>query len=134
MNVGSVVLFAGVAAVAAAGAVVAGTNASLAIPAAAVAVGASAFLLLSVFDRFAWPTAPPPSPARESATRIRDAIAAGRHGRREILAVLDSLERSGFGLVTPTLTPEELDHLLTESSEEFRRYIDARVRDLERRT
>ena len=134
MKVGSVILIGIIAVVASAGAVVAGTNADLAIPAAAVAVGASAFLLLAVFDRLAWSTTAPATSARTATTRVREAIAAGKHGRRELIALLDSLERSGYGLATPVLPAETLDQLLAASPEEFRRYLDARVRDLERRT
>jgi len=134
VKVGSVILIGIIAVVASAGAVVAGTNADLAIPAAAVAVGASAFLLLAVFDRLAWSTTAPATSARTATTRVREAIAAGKHGRRELIALLDSLERSGYGLATPVLPAETLDQLLAASPEEFRRYLDARVRDLERRT
>ncbi|HYB79849.1 MAG TPA: hypothetical protein VEG66_08870 [Thermoplasmata archaeon] len=134
MNVGSVILLGIIALVASAGAVVAGANAALAIPAAAVAVGSSALLFLSVFDRLAWPASRVGTPSRAPATRVREAIAAGKHGRRELIAFLDSLERSGFGLATPVLPAEELGHLLSASPEEFRRYLESRVRELERRT
>ena len=134
MNAGSVILIGIIAVVASAGAVVAGTNAGLAIPAAAVAVGASAFLLLAVFDRLAWSSPPSATPSRTATTRVREAIAAGKHGRRELIALLDSLERSGYGLATPVLPAEKLGQLLSASPEEFRRYLDARIRELERRT
>lgn len=134
MNAGSVILIGIIAVAASAGAVVAGTNATLAISAAAVAVGSSAFLLLSVFDRIAWSAPSTGTSSRTTTTRIREAIAAGRHGRRELIALLDSLERSGFGLATPFLSAEKLDQLLSANPEEFRRYLDARVRELERRT
>jgi len=134
VNAGWVVLLGVLAVLAAAGAVVAGTNVALATSAAAVAVGSSAFLLLSVFDRLAWPSARAVTPSRASASRVRQALAAGKHGRREVLMFLDSLERSGFGLVRPVLSDEEIGRLLAASPEEFRQYLDVRVRELERRT
>ena len=134
MNAGSVIVLGVIAVLASAAAIAAGTNAPLVIPAAAVAVGSSALLLVSVFDRVAWPSPRRGAPARASSTRIRDAIAAGKGGRRELLAILDTLERSGYGPATPTRSADELDHLLAVSPEEFRRYLDARVRELERRT
>jgi len=134
MNAATVILLVLIAAAAATAAIVVGSNASLAIPAAAVAVGAAAFLLLGALDRVAWRSAGHGVPPRSSTTRLRTALAAGKHGRRELLAYLDSIERGGFGLSTPVLSMEELNRLLEEPPEEFRRYIDARVRDLERRT
>jgi len=134
MNAPTVVLLCLVAVVAAAVAILVGSNTSLAVPAAALSVGVAAFLLLAVLDRVAWPAAGRGEPPRPSVTRLRTALAAGRYGRRELLAYLDGLERGGYGLSTPVRSMEELNRLLQESPEEFRRYVDVRVRELERRT
>ena len=134
MNTGSVILIGIIAIVASAAAVAAGPNNGLAIPAAAVAVGSSAFLLLGVFDRLARSSPAPAALPRTASTRVREALAAGKHGRRELIALLDSLERRGYGLATPVLSSAESEQLLAVSPEEFRRYLDARERELERRT
>ena len=134
MNTGTVILLAILVALASAGAIVAGGNVSLEVPAAAVAVGAAALLLVGVLDRVIWPSAVAGVHARTLPTRVRVAFAAGRHGRRELIAYLDSLERSGFGVATPVLSAEELQQLLDGTPEEFRQYLDTRLRDLERRT
>ena len=134
MNTGTVVLLAILVTLASAGAIVAGTNVTLAVPAAAAAVGAAALLLVGVLDRVIWPSTTTGVHTQTLATRVRVALAAGKHGRRELIAFLDSLERSGFGLATPLLSAEELQRLLAGTPEEFRRYLDTRLRDLERRT
>jgi len=134
MNLGTVVLLGLVATLAAALAILAGPDTTFAVPAAAIAVGAAALLLLGVLERTDWSSTGARSLPSAPTTRIRRAFEAGKHGRRELIAMLDSLERSGFGTGPPGHSAEELDHLLTETPGEFRRYLDARVSDLEGRT
>jgi hypothetical protein len=134
MNTGTVVLLAIVVTIASAGAIVAGSNVTLEVPAAAIAVGAAALLLVGALDRAVRPSTEAPALPGTVSTRVRVALAAGKHGRRELLAYLDSLERSGFGVTTPVPSTEEFHHLLTGTTEEFHQYLDRRLRDLERRT
>jgi hypothetical protein len=134
MNAGTIVLLAIIVALASAGAIVAGADVAVEVPAAAIAVGAAALLLVGVLDRAVWPSTRARALPRPSSTRVRAAFAAGRHGRRELIAYLDSIERGGFGLATPVLSSEELNRLLTGTAEEFRQYLDTRLRNLERRT
>jgi hypothetical protein len=134
MNLATVVLLSVVATIAAAGAIAAGTNTTLAIPVAAVAVGAAAFLLVGVLERTVWSSPGTRSSARTPMTGVRAALGSGKPGRRELISLLDSLERSSYASGPLPLSTEELNHLLSENPEEFRRYLDARVHELEGRT
>lgn len=134
MKGATVVLLGVVAGLAAVGAILAGTNTVLAVPVGAVAVGVAALLLLSVLERTAWPSASSRSYPRSPSSSVRAAFRTGKIGRHELISLLDSLEHNSYGTVRSTVSPEELGRLLTATPEEFRRYLEARVRDLEGRT
>ena len=134
MSLSTTIFLVVVAALAAGAAILLGSNADLAIPLAAVSVGAAGFLLLDVLDRTLWPPSEPRARASAAPTRVRSAFEAGKYGRLELLALLDSLEPERVGPVGPPLTSEETAKLETASPEEFRRYLSARVTELEGRT
>jgi len=134
MNIPTIAALCLVAGLAASVAVAAGPNTAVAVPAAGVAVGVAALLLVSVLERTAWPPLRTRTSSRDRSIPIRAAFEEGKLGRRELIQILDSLERTGYGLAPPVLSAEELDHLVARSPEEFRRYLDVRVSELEGRT
>jgi len=134
MNAAATVVLCAVAIVATFFAVSAGTNAEQAVPAAAVAVGAGALLLVGIVERTRWPRprgipTVPPDPAR-----VRSMLEAGAFGRPSLVRLLDSIERTGGNPNASPASPEEIARLQTLSREKFRAYLDDRVSDLERRT
>ncbi len=134
MSRGLTVLLCVVAILAAAGAVVAGTNEALVLPEASVSVAAGALLLVGVVERTRWPAgrpapSPPPDPGH-----VRASLAAGADGRRELITLLDYLDRAEHGRHLASSSPEELVRLQALGPEKFRAYLGERVSDLERRT
>jgi len=134
MNWGLTVLLCVVALVAAALAVVAGTNEALVLPEASVSVAAAALLLVGVLGRTRWPAGrPTPTPPADPA-HVRAAFEAGVNGRRDLVTLLDYLERSELGGRLVSSTPEEIARLEALGPDKFRAYLGERVSDLERRT
>jgi len=115
-------------------AIAAGTNASVALPGAAVAVGAGALLLFEVVGRTRWPPGRPLPALPADPARVRSSLRAGEHGRPALVLLLDNLERSGGNPHRPNTPLEELTRLRALSPEEFRAYLAARVSELERQT
>lgn len=112
----------------------AGRNLEIALPAAVVAVGASALLVLEVWGL---PAATRPTArllGENPRVSVRDLFRSGRLGREEIVELLDRLERSGPDPFLPGKTPEELDRIARLPRAEFREYLRARIADLEGRT
>jgi len=134
MNLSTVVFLCVVAVLASAAAIAAGGNLGLALPAATIAVGAAALLLVAVLDRTQWPTFGGPPSEPSSTTRVQSAFQAGRAGRVELLALLDALDRESGTAPRPPLTATEVATFQSADPEQFRRYLDARIGDLERRT
>lgn len=132
MNTGVTILLCVVAVIASGLAVAAGSNASDAIPAAGVAVAAGALLLIGVAGRTRWPAgrAIPTLPADPA--RVRSSLQAGEHGRPALVLLLDNLERAARDPNRRNTTIAELARLRALSAEEFRNYLDTRVRELER--
>lgn len=134
MNLGLAVLLGIVAVVMTGIAVAAGTNQDEVIPAATVAVAAAAGLLVGVSDYTRWPrgrTIPtlPADPAR-----VRASLGAGVMGRAALISLLDALERSGGNTAAGITPPDEVKRLRSLNSPEFRKYLEVRVSDLEKRT
>jgi hypothetical protein len=115
-------------------AIAAGTNASVALPVAAVAVGAGALLLVEVVGRTRWPPGRPLPALPADPARVRSSLRAGEYGRPALVLLLDNLERSGGNPHRPNTSLDELARLRALSPEEFRRYLTARVNELERQT
>lgn len=134
MNTGVAVLLCVVAGVAAGIAVAAGTNEAVVVPAAAVAVGAGALLLVGVVEQTRWPSPRPRTASTPDLGHVRSSVGAGAHGRTELIALLDHLDRASGGPRLASRSSEELAHLQALSPEEFRAYLSARVGELERRT
>lgn len=134
MNAAWTVLLCVVVAVASALAVVAGTNETLVVPTAAVAVVAGALLLVGVVARTRWPPGRPVPTLPADPARVRSSLEAGAHGRTALVLLLDNLERSGGNPNRPNTTVEELARLRTLTRAEFREYLVARVSYLERLT
>ena len=134
MNIVATILLGVVAAVATGLAVAAGTNASLAIPAATAAVAAGALFLVGVVEQTRWPSGRPLPTVPVDPARVRSSLAAGPRGRPALVYLLDNLERSGGTMNVPVPSDAELRHLAQLSREEFRQYLTDRVNDLEGRT
>lgn len=134
MNAGTTVLLCVATAVGAGIAVAAGTNLTVIVPAAAVAVGAASLLLFGVVERVRWPEVAPVTATPADIGRVRSSMTSGAWGRADLIALLDHLDRSGAGRQLPSTSPEEVARLQRLSREEFREYLRARVSDLERRT
>jgi hypothetical protein len=134
MNQGLTALLCAVAVVAAVLAVVAGTNEALVLPEASVSVVAAALLLVGVLGRTRWPAARPiPSPPADPA-HVRASFEAGINGRRDLVTLLDYLERSERGGRMASSSPDEIARLEALGPDKFRAYLGERVSDLERRT
>jgi hypothetical protein len=134
MNVAATVFLCVVAVLATALAVVAGTNEAAVLPAALVAVAAGALLLAGVIERTRWPRVRSLPAATADPARVRSSLEAGVWGRPALISLLDNLERAGGNPTLANPSIEELARLQALSPEEFRRYLAARVNDLERRT
>jgi hypothetical protein len=134
MNAGVTVLLCVVALLGAGVAVAAGTNETIALPAAAICVGAGALLLVVVVERTHWPAGAPPRSVPADPARVRTSLRSGAFGRAELVSLLDRLDRAGGSPNLPSSSVEELERLQALSPEEFRDYLGARVGDLERRT
>ena len=134
MNVPATVLLCAIAVVASGVAIAAGSNEAVAIGAATVAVGAAALLLVGVVERTRWPRgrALPISPADPA--RVRSSLEAGIRGRTSLVELLDTLEWRAGNLERTRTSVEELERLRGLEPEEFRKYLAARVSDLERRS
>jgi hypothetical protein len=122
------------AAFAAAVAVAAGPNESLAVPAASVSVAAGALLLVGVVERTRWPSRPPVAGPTADPARVRSSFEAGARGRNELIVLLDRLERGEGERYLSYRPPEELARLQALAPEAFRQYLGDRVSDLEGRT
>ncbi len=123
-----------IAAVAIVVAIWAGRNVTIAIPAAAVAVGSGLLLLVEV-----WGIPPAARPGDVSVggsprITVRDLFRTGRLGREEIVELLDRLERAGPNPQLPGRGTEELDRISRLSRAEFRAYVRQRLGELEARS
>jgi hypothetical protein len=123
------------AVVAVAIAIAAGANLAIAVPASAGALFAvAAFLALAVRARTAdappsAPEAPPLDPAR-----VELALTSGALGRREVVELLDRLEREGPNPMLPGRPMPEVARIADLPALEFDRYVRARVEALEKAT
>lgn len=134
MNVLATVLLGTVAAIATVFAVLAGTNADQALPAAAVAVAVGGLLLLGIVGQTRWSRTPVATNPVPDPAYVRTMFEAGASGRASLASLLDALDRkSGNSNVTGSPIAE-VTRLQGLPREEFRRYLEARVSDLERRT
>lgn len=134
MNIVGTIALCIVAVIATGLAVAGGTNASVVIPAATVAVVAGALLLVGVLEQTRWPPGRPLPLLPVDPARVRSSLAAGPRGRPNLVYLLDNLERSEGVPNVPVPTDAELARLTHLSHEEFREYLLTRVSDLERRT
>lgn len=134
MNAPVTIFLCVVAVLASAWAIVAGTNTAIVVPATAVAVGAAALLLVSVVASTRWPPGRPVTGAPADPARVRSSFEAGVWGRPALVALLDNLERAAGTANFSNTSVEELDRLQALPPEEFRKYLVARVKDLEGRT
>ncbi len=116
-------------------AVWADTDLATAVPAAAVAVGATALLFVE-----AWPVVGRPvgrlrhRPTPTPNDALRAAFRSGRMGRETFVTLLDRLEREGPNPTLPIRRPSDLEPLLRLSPEDFRDYLRRRLDDLEARS
>ncbi|HYA54773.1 MAG TPA: hypothetical protein VEG42_04130 [Thermoplasmata archaeon] len=132
MNLSTVIFLCIVAALAAGTSIAVGSNAGVAVPAAAIAVGAAAFLLVVILDRTQWPSRGTRLASPATSVRIRTAFTARDSGRAEILDTLDSLDRSGRPPTRQRLSAEQFSDLVSGSPRGFREFVSARLDELER--
>lgn len=124
----------GLAAAATGVAVWAGTNTSIAAPAAAVAVFAAGAMFVDAWLRARAAEPPdPPAPVEDDPIPFRLGFRSGRLGREDIIETLDRIERTGPDPLLPVRTPQEVAALTSLSRSEFRAYVRRRVDDLEER-
>jgi hypothetical protein len=62
---------------------------------------------------------------------VREALRSGSLGREELVFLLDRLERVTLRPTLPIRQPEEIAAIVGAPEEEFLRYLEARVRELE---
>ncbi|HTT16904.1 MAG TPA: hypothetical protein VMH49_06065 [Thermoplasmata archaeon] len=113
---------------------VAGPRYSVAVPAATVAVIAAALAFIEPLrqrrtERARRVYAPP-----VHVGSVREAFAGGEPGREDIVLTLDLLERRIDRPDLPARTGPEITALVRQPPEAFRRYLAARLDDLERRS
>jgi len=132
MNVARTILLCAIAAVGSGLAIAGGSNASVVLPAAALAVVAAAVLLVEVVEQTRWPPAQPRGVYAADPAWIRSAFEAGTYGRTSLVQILDGLERSTVDPNRPNATLAELSRIRSMSTEQFRQYLAGRLDTLER--
>lgn len=134
MNRSTLVFLCVVAALAAGTSIAVGTNFSVAVPTAAIAVGAGAALLVGIVEQTRWPSTRRTPARRAAPAKVRSSFRGGRLGRSELIDLLDSLERTGGGPPPSGRSFEETNRLQALDPQAFREYLDVRISELERRT
>lgn len=113
----------------------AGPNEATAVPAAGLtALVASAYVGWLLYDRVRWPRTAPPTISGDPIIGLREAFGSGPIGRQKIILLLTSMERSLGEHHYEPVAPEEERRLLSASGGEFHRWVDERLRQLERET
>jgi hypothetical protein len=78
------------------------------------------------------PRAPvPPKPVRVVPVRVRIALRSGSLGREDLVFLLDRIERVGVRPNLPIRRSEEVQAIVRASEEDFLRYLETRVTELE---
>jgi len=113
-------------------AVAGGTNVSVVLPTAFIAVVAASLLLVDVVGRTRWPPGRPLPTVPADVARVRSSFGAGQEGRPALVLLLDNLERSTGNPHRPNPTMEEMARLRALPPEQFRKYLTERVSSLER--
>jgi len=132
MNVARTIVLCAIAAAGSALAIDSGSNATVALPAAVLAVVAGAILLVEVVAQTRWPTPGPTTVVSADPAWIRSAFEGGLFGRVALVQMLDRLERSAGQPNRPLTPPKELDRIRTLSRDQFREYLATRLSVLER--
>ncbi|HXY12273.1 MAG TPA: hypothetical protein VEJ85_02105 [Thermoplasmata archaeon] len=115
-------------------AILANSDLSVAIPCAAIAVVAAAFLLIDIVERTRWPALGVPPTSVGDPGGVRSAIRVGTRGRFALALLLDSLDRRTENPNVHRLSQEEIRRLEALSPDEFREYLADRIREIEQRT
>jgi hypothetical protein len=123
-----------IAALAAALAIWAGPNLTIALPAAAIATLAAGLLFVEAGiesrnrrlrrSELSW---------QPELFRLRSAIRSGPLGREELVTTLDRVERAGPAPDLPARAGAEMEAIVGLPASEFRRYLRTRLDDLEAR-
>jgi hypothetical protein len=93
---------------------------------------AGAFLIALLVDRIHWDLPPTPVLEGDPLMLLARAFRAGRFGRVTILARLNGLE--SVGSTDPSARAREEERMLTAPNEEFLRYVEQRIAEVEGRT
>jgi len=134
MKVGLLLLLGSAAFVASFLAVLAGPNVALALIAGAVAVGTGAVLLVGMVERTRWPRERPIPILGADPNRVRMLLGSRRHGRSDLILMLDVLERTTCNPNLSMTSTEEVARLRAMDLEQFYRYLEDRLTYLEARS
>lgn len=134
MNAGTAAFLCAIAVLAGTVAIAAGSNVGVVAPAAAVAVGAGALLLLGIVEQTRWPSVRRGLQFSTDSARVRTSFESGELGRLDLINLLDSLEIAEANTPVASISPEEVARLQALTPEKFRAYLRSRVERLEGRT
>lgn len=112
-------------------AVVTYRNYAVAVPAAALAVLAAAVAVADAVRRTSTSRPAPPRARPIPPSGVRDWLLAGELGREDIVLLLDRLERRLVHPDLPAQTPQQIATIAATRPADFRRYVAARLAELE---
>lgn len=98
---------------------------------AAVAVTAAGLAVASSLGPRAPPAPVGPKVVQIPLFSVREALRSGGLGREDLVYLLDRLERVSVRPTLPIRRSEEVEGIVSASEQEFLRYLEARVRELE---
>jgi hypothetical protein len=127
----AVALIAGVASTIA---ILANADLSVAIPLAAVAVAAASLLLIEIVEKTKWPARVVYPTVATDPAGVRSSLKAGVRGRFPLVLLLDSLDRHAGNPDVHGSSMNEIKEIEAMPADEFRGYLDRRIREVERRT
>jgi hypothetical protein len=124
-------VFLGFAGAAAAVGIWAGPNYGVAVPAALVAVGLGGLAFWESSRQEGRPVTAPTPAYDGGPVGVRSWFVEGTLGREEIILLLDRLDREGPNPYLPARPPAELRRLVELPTDTFRKYVQARLDQVE---
>lgn len=120
-----------VAAVATVVAILARSDPPVEISLAALAVTAAGLTIATSLGPRSPPLPVGPRAVRMPLLSVREALRSGALGREDLVHLLDRLERVSVRPTLPIRSSEEVQAIVRASEQDFLRYLEARVRELE---